>query len=163
GIFYSTRVIPETVYLSHGVARLRVPLVPAAAAEASRRHSAKVHEADAKLQAAVDDYYAAFARGLLPQAGRYLRAALEYTHRPPRTVSMNPGDACGAAGWRSPFTGRVRVTGRLTDADPHDGAGVAWILDQVVGGGRHELSSGELPNGGSVRLAQGRHPERLDS
>jgi hypothetical protein len=243
GIFYSTRVISDTVYLSHGTSRLQVPLVPAAAVEEHRRHMARVQQEEAKLQEAVERHYAAFARSLVPQTGRYLLAAWDYQHRPtadakltpkdwasgkglrpfaldqwlhylegnrlsdfrllnkpvaaydgeagvqawmgseerpwwgvnttvrevpietfvlpPRTVSMNPGDVGGTVGWRSPFTGRVRLTGRLTDADPHDGAGVHWAIDHVTAAGRHEVSSGDLPNGASYRLDQGRHPERL--
>jgi hypothetical protein len=82
---------------------------------------------------------------------------------PPRSVSVNPGLEGGAVGWKSPFTGRVRITGRLTDADPHDGVGVAWAVDHAGAGGRRELSSGEMPNGGSEALDQGRNPGPLAS
>jgi hypothetical protein len=245
GIFYSSRVISDTVYLSHGSHRLRIPLVPPAEVEKHRQHSAQVREAEKKLQDEVERHYAAFAASLLPQAGDYLRAALEYQSRPqdqagvsvqdfakqrklrpfaleqwvhylggsrlgdfhllpnavrdydgeagvhvwgahaerpwwgvnsnthevpdetwllpPRTTSINPGVEGGAVGWKSPFTGRVRVTGRLVDADPHDGVGVSWVVDLVSGRVRRELSSGTMPNGGNLTLDQGRHPERLAS
>jgi hypothetical protein len=81
----------------------------------------------------------------------------------PRSVSVNPGVEGGAVRWTSPFTGTVRVTGKLTDADPHDGSGVAWAIDLTNGAGRRELSSGTLPNGASRPLEAGRHPERLTS
>jgi hypothetical protein len=243
GIFYSSRVISDTVYLSHGTHRLRVPLVPPAEVEKHNRHMARVHEAEKRLQGEADRDYAAFAESLLPRTGEYLQAAWEYQARPadqagvsvqdfaskrklqpfaldlwvqylgggrlgeirrlhvpvrnydgevgvhvwgahaerpwwgvnsnhhevgietwllpPRTTSMNPGVEGGAVAWKSPFTGRVRVTGRLTDADPHDGVGVSWVVDLVSGRVRHELSSGSMPNGGDLRLDQGRHPERL--
>jgi hypothetical protein len=82
---------------------------------------------------------------------------------PPRSVSVNPGVEGGAVGWKSPISGTVRIKGRLTDADPHDGAGVAWAIDHVTRQGRCELSSGVLPNGGLRRLDQGRFASRLES
>jgi hypothetical protein len=82
---------------------------------------------------------------------------------PPRSVSVNPGVEGGSVGWKSPIAGTVRIAGRLTDADPHDGAGVAWAIDHVTRRGRCELSSGRVPNGGAKRLDQGRFASRLES
>src|SRR5262249_2058313 len=82
---------------------------------------------------------------------------------PPHSVSVNPGVEGGSVGWKSPIAGTVRITGRLTDGDPHDGAGVAWDIDHLTRQGRGELSSGVLPNGGSRPLEQGRFAGRLDS
>jgi hypothetical protein len=243
GIFYSSRVISDSVYLSHGTNRLRIPLVPPAEVEKHRQHMARVHQAEKKLEDEVDRQYAAFAQGFLPQTADYLQAAWEYQTRPPdqasvsigdfarqrklrsfaldqwvqylgggrladfrplqnpvrnydgepgvhvwgahaerpwwgvnsnrhevavetwllppRTVSINPGTEGGAVGWKSPFTGRVRIAGRLVDGDPHDGTGVSWVVDHVSGRVRHELSSGSMPNGGDLKLDQGRCAERL--
>jgi hypothetical protein len=80
---------------------------------------------------------------------------------PPRSVSVNPGTEGAAVGWKSPITGTVEIAGRLTDADPYDGTGIAWVIDHLTRDGRCELSSGRLPNGGSRRLAQGRFANRL--
>jgi len=80
---------------------------------------------------------------------------------PPRSVSVNPGTEGGSVGWKSPITGTVGIAGRLTDADPYDGTGVSWVIDQVTREGRRELSSGRVPNGGSKRLDQGRFAGRL--
>jgi hypothetical protein len=82
---------------------------------------------------------------------------------PPRSVSVNPGVEGGSVGWMSPITGKVQITGRLTDGDPYDGVGVAWQVDHLTRAGRHQLCSGRLPNGGSMRLDQGRFGTRLDS
>src|SRR5262249_49917394 len=82
---------------------------------------------------------------------------------PPRSVSVNPGVEGGSVGWRSPVKGMVRITGRLTAGEPHDGAGGAWAVDHVRRPGRCELASGLLPNGGSKRLDQGRFAHRLES
>jgi hypothetical protein len=82
---------------------------------------------------------------------------------PPHSVSVNPGVEGGAVGWRSPVAGTVRITGRLTDGDPHDGVGVSWAIDHLTRQERRQLASGRLPNGGSMRLDQGRFARRLDS
>src|SRR5262249_43737321 len=82
---------------------------------------------------------------------------------PPRSVSVNPGVEGGSVGWKSPIAGTVRIAGRLTDGDPHDGSGVARAIALVTRRGRCELSSGVLPNGGSRRLDQGRFASRLDA
>jgi hypothetical protein len=245
GIFYSSRVISDTVYLSHGTHRLRIPLVPQTEVEKHQRHQALVEEQQRKLDATVEDRYADFARSLIPHTAEYLLATWDYQHRPaaeagmsagdwatkhglrqfaltgwldylgggklhhfnllrfpirdydgepgvqvwgahaerpwwgvnttdhdigietfllpPHAVSINPGTEGGAVAWKSPVKGRVRITGRLTDADPHDGAGVSWVVDHLAGGVRRELSSGSMANGGSRPLAHGRTPERLDS
>jgi hypothetical protein len=82
---------------------------------------------------------------------------------PPHSVSVNPGTEGGAVGWKSPISGTVSVNGRLTDADPHDGTGVAWVIDHVTRDGRRELSSGRVPNGGSKRLEEGDFGRRLSA
>jgi hypothetical protein len=82
---------------------------------------------------------------------------------PPHSVSVNPGVEGGSVGWKCQIAETVQITGRLTDADPHDGAGVSWAIDHVTRQGRCELSSGLLPNGGSKRLDQGRFANGLDS
>ena len=89
--------------------------------------------------------------------------AIETFLLPPRSVSVNPGVEGGAVAWRSPVSGTVRVAGRLTDGDPYDGTGVAWAIDHLTKDGRHQLASGRLPNGGSMRLDQGRLAGALGS
>ena len=79
---------------------------------------------------------------------------------PPRTLSINPGTEGGAVGWKSPITGTVRITGKLTDADPLDGVGVIWAIDYIRNRVRHELSSGTCLNT-TVKLEEGRTPQRL--
>ena len=213
GIFFSSHVISDEAYLSHGTARLRIPLVGAAEVERHQQHQGGVQKMEHRLQAAVDQQYSKFARTLLPQTSRYLLAAWDYEHRPadqaklsadefatrenlhgfalnqwlsylkgppfgpyqvlnvperdfdgeqgvmawrvraerpwwgvntnerevaietfclpPRTLSINPGTEGGAVGWKSPYAGSVRITGKLTDADPLDGVGVVWAIDHV--------------------------------
>jgi hypothetical protein len=83
---------------------------------------------------------------------------------PPRSISVHPGPANGVVvGWRSPIAGMVRITGRLTDADPAGGDGVAWILDHRSAAGLRELASGDVPNGGSQALDRGKDGDGLSS
>src|SRR5581483_5019430 len=50
---------------------------------------------------------------------------------PPRSVAVHPGPAGGVAvGWKSPVAGKVRVTGRVADADPVAGDGIAWVVER---------------------------------
>src|SRR5262249_24898086 len=92
GIFYSSRVIADTVYLSHGTQRLRIPLVPPSEREKHRRHMTRVHELERKLRREVEERYAAFARSLLPQTARYLLASWEYQNRPADQVNLSTED-----------------------------------------------------------------------
>jgi hypothetical protein len=83
---------------------------------------------------------------------------------PPRSVAVHPGPDNGVAvAWSSPVSGRVRVRGRLLDADPVAGDGVAWVIDLNQSGARRQLASGGLPNGGAQRFDQGAGAERLQA
>jgi hypothetical protein len=75
---------------------------------------------------------------------------------PPRSVSVHPGPSNGVAvAWRSPITGKVRVSGRVVDADPVGGDGVAWLIDHRTAGSRSQLAAGDFPNGGRQAFEQG--------
>ncbi|HEY7311437.1 MAG TPA: PSD1 and planctomycete cytochrome C domain-containing protein [Gemmataceae bacterium] len=81
---------------------------------------------------------------------------------PPRAVSVHPGPTNGVVvAWRSPVAGTVRIKGRLLDADPVGGDGVAWAIDRRAGAARSELASGDLGNGGAQRFEQGKGAEPL--
>ncbi len=72
---------------------------------------------------------------------------------PPRSVSVHPGPSNGVVvGWKSPIAGTVRITGRVADADPVGGDGIAWAIDHRRKFTR-ELASGAFPNGGSQAIA----------
>ena len=69
---------------------------------------------------------------------------------PPHSVAVHPSPKAGVAiAWRSPFTGSARITGKVADADPNCGDGVEWKLEQHQAGGKKELASGSIPNGGA--------------
>jgi hypothetical protein len=81
---------------------------------------------------------------------------------PPRSVSVHPGPTNGVAvGWKSPITGTVKITGRLRDADPAGGDGIAWIVDHRSGGTRRQLAAGDFANGGAQDLAGGKNGHSL--
>jgi hypothetical protein len=82
---------------------------------------------------------------------------------PPRAVTLHPGPASGVvAAWQSPVAGVVRVGGRVADADPNGGDGIAWRIDlHPAGGGRQSLASGDIPNGGAQPFDKGSTADRL--
>ncbi len=63
---------------------------------------------------------------------------------PPRSVAVHPTPTSGVAmAWRSPFSGRVRVTARVSDA--HSGGnGVEWALEHDHGLRGDTLASGTI-------------------
>src|SRR5439155_649914 len=69
---------------------------------------------------------------------------------PPKSVSVHPGPASGVAVvWTSPASGTFKISGKVTDADPNGGDGIAWIIDHRRISGVRELASGDFPNGGA--------------
>jgi hypothetical protein len=81
---------------------------------------------------------------------------------PPRSVAVHPGPRGGVVlSWRSPVSGTVSVRGRLTDADPNCGDGVAWTLDRRTSGGRVGLAAGGFENGGAQSLTEGERAKAL--
>jgi Protein of unknown function (DUF1553)/Protein of unknown function (DUF1549)/Planctomycete cytochrome C len=81
---------------------------------------------------------------------------------PPHTVSVHPGPTAGVAvAWQSPIDGKVSVAGRVVDADPVCGNGIAWKIEHRQGGQAHELTGGEYPNGGAQRFDEGTGATRL--
>lgn len=55
-----------------------------------------------------------------------------WTTLPPRTLFIHPApDGPVALAWLSPFTGTVNIKGRVADAHPGGGDGVAWRLEHI--------------------------------
>jgi mono/diheme cytochrome c family protein len=72
---------------------------------------------------------------------------------PPHSVSVHPGPTTGVAIlWSSPLSGVVTVTGKVADADPAGGDGIAWVLGLRSGTGLRTLASGGFENGGTQGL-----------
>jgi hypothetical protein len=73
---------------------------------------------------------------------------------PPQTVAVHPSPSAGAAAaWKSPMAGKVRVSGRVLDADGVCGDGIDWTFDHVSGGTR-ELARGAIANGAMAAVPE---------
>ena len=73
---------------------------------------------------------------------------------PPKALSVHPSPKAGiSVGWKSPVTGTVAVSGRLMDADPNCGNGVAWTLEQRTAAATVKLAEGSFNNGASADIA----------
>ena len=83
---------------------------------------------------------------------------------PPHTVGIHPSPKAGvAAGWKSPITGTIEIKGRVADADPNCGDGIAWNIEVKREGGTTELASGAIPNGGAQDFSAGMGASNLTS
>lgn len=72
---------------------------------------------------------------------------------PPRTMVVHPGpDRDVALGWRSPFTGQVRLRAKVTDGHPTGGDGVSWTVVLATETGRDVLAGGAIDRGGSASI-----------
>jgi hypothetical protein len=81
---------------------------------------------------------------------------------PPKSVSVHPGPNNGVAvGWKSPITGIVKISGKVTDADNVCGDGIAWALDHRAAAGVAEIVSGEIANGGTQNFDQAKDAAKL--
>jgi len=63
-----------------------------------------------------------------------------WTKLPPQSLFVHPGaNGAVAIGWLSPFTGKVRITGRVKDAHPGGPDGVGWSIAHVAADVRLDL------------------------
>ena len=83
---------------------------------------------------------------------------------PPKTVSIHPGPNNGVAvAWKSPITGNIRISGKVTDADNVCGDGIAWVIEHQSASLKHDLASGAFVNGGAQGFEQGAGAAQLNS
>lgn len=83
---------------------------------------------------------------------------------PARSVAVHPGPKSEiAVVWRSPFAGVAAVRGRVQDADPACGDGIAWEIALCTDGRTERLATGAFPNGGQQEFAQGAGSDRLQT
>jgi hypothetical protein len=75
GMFLSSHILSGKSYAAHVSPRKKIPLISGAEIESRERASLPLKEAEARLAAVEEREFSAFARNLLPQAGRYLLAA----------------------------------------------------------------------------------------
>jgi hypothetical protein len=135
GIFFSSHIISDKGYLSHGTARLRIPLVPESEVEKHKKHMTRLHEAKTKLQTAVDHHYSEFAKNLLPQTGKYFIASWEYDRRPMDQANLSMEDFASQRGlqgfalaqWHEYLAGKQLGEYRLLKMPVRDYDGEAGI------------------------------------
>lgn len=73
---------------------------------------------------------------------------------PARGVVMHPSpDKEAVLCWQSPIAGRLKLQGRVADADNKCGNGAAWRLVHASPGGEQTLASGAIDNGRDQRFA----------
>jgi hypothetical protein len=83
---------------------------------------------------------------------------------PGRSVNLHPSPTAGVGvTWKSLVSGRVRITGRVTDGHSVCGDGIAWSISTAGGKTPGELASGTIANGGAQALTEGTGGARLDS
>lgn len=83
---------------------------------------------------------------------------------PPRSVAIHPSPKAGVgAAWKSPITGMIDIKGRVADADPNCGDGIAWQLEVQRDGKTVEIASGAIPNGGAQAFSEGHGAGNLKS
>lgn len=77
----------------------------------------------------------------------------------PDTIHMHPKyNQLVIAGWKSPVSGYVSVTGEVVDVDPSCGTGINWFIDKNAS----NLASGGYANGGSQTYANGTNGSNLN-
>lgn len=81
---------------------------------------------------------------------------------PARSVNMHPSPTQWiAAGWKSPISGLVDISGKVKDGDAACGNGFEWRLEASRGGTRRQLASGSVANGQGQSLADGENANSL--
>jgi len=83
---------------------------------------------------------------------------------PARCIAVHPSPKAGvAAGWKIPIRGKVRISGRVADADDKCGDGIEWRLEVRASAGVRTLASGAIPNGGAQQLSDGKGADKLEA
>ncbi|MSU35977.1 MAG: DUF1553 domain-containing protein [Pedosphaera sp.] len=81
---------------------------------------------------------------------------------PARSLSLTPSKTSGIVlGWTSPFSGTVRLTGRVSDRKTTGTKGFSSALDLRTPAGRMELAMFQVASGGAVDLATSPDRARL--
>ncbi len=82
---------------------------------------------------------------------------------PARSVAVSPAGTAGmSVGWKSPFTGLIRISGRVADAQTGSGDGVEWVVEAQHGDTSLVLTGSSIPDGGAEFLADTKGADRLD-
>ena len=167
GFFFSSHILPNPGVKTAGSPVLRIPL-------ASREELERRKQEEQRLEALVMTLPAAQLTNLAKNIhGKTGVHALQNGARsgtpsltanlndkevkfititmPPRSIAVHPSPKAGVAvTWKSPVSGRVKITGRVADADGNCGNGIEWALHYQT----NKISSGTINNGGSASIPE---------
>jgi hypothetical protein len=166
GIFFSSRILDKFAAKTAGENPMRIPLL--SPDESAKRDAAKkrLPEIDAQLAQVLrplteESRNGAGNAGLigwrLPGADNPSLTINTSDHDvsrgtanfPARSAVLHPGPhSAVSAVWRSPEAGPVRISARVSDADPHCGDGIEWAICQSG----KTLASGVLEKGKSAAV-----------
>ena len=167
GIFFSSRILDQFASKSNGESIMRIPLLSKDGMAKRETAKQRLAEIDARMADGLRTLTeqirdAAGKPGLiswhLPRVDNpsltintaAQEAIVTTVTFPPRSVVLHPGPASPVtAVWRSEEGGPVRVSVRVTDADPHCGDGIEWSLRN----GAKTLGSGLLDKGKSAEFS----------
>jgi mono/diheme cytochrome c family protein len=181
GIFFSSHILAETGPPTAGPPMLRVPLASPEELQARARRDERMRELATKIVATLGGAPlsttvrdAGGQKGLLALRGEQetpnllvnpgdAPRAFSTIDLPARCVTLHPSPQAGVAAiFTSPAELVVAVTGRVADADAHNGDGIEWTLERVRAGrerggdGAAELlARGAIDNGGAMELDHG--------
>lgn len=98
GIFFSTHILPKLTPKGAGETIIRVPLASQAEMGRRKKYEERLAQLEKEVKAAADQQYAAFAKSMKPQAGRYLLELWEYQTRPADQSARTLGEFAQSRG-----------------------------------------------------------------
>ncbi len=166
GIFFSSRILERFAVKTAGEKLMRIPLTAPDQLAAREAMWQRIAAIDAQLAGKLEPFTevkrdVAGKPGLVSWTGRGASnpslvintadspVAFSTIKLPARSIALHPGPKVSASGvWRSPISGKVKVSARLEDADPNCGDGITWLLRH----GEETLLSGEINNATSAEV-----------
>ena len=165
GIFFSSHILPNPGAKTAGSPVLRIPLASREELDQRAQEEKRVEALAAALPAAQLTNLAKNIHGktgvhALQNPGRSDTPSLTANLNdkevkfititmPARSIAVHPSPKAGVSiAWKSPVSGRVKVTGRVADADGNCGNGIEWALHYQT----NKIASGAIDNGGMASI-----------
>ena len=164
GIFFSSHILPKFQSKGEGEKLARWPLLSPEQATERSRGQKRLVEIEAQLAGGLEPM-TLVKRDIFNKPGLHawnvkdadnpslvinttdVEQSFITIKLPAKSIALHPGPKTAAsAAWRSPVTGKVRVSAQVRDADATCGDGIAW---EVRHAGK-KLGAGEMNNGGSA-------------
>ncbi|HKQ39456.1 MAG TPA: DUF1549 and DUF1553 domain-containing protein, partial [Verrucomicrobiae bacterium] len=167
GIFFSSHILPNPGAKTAGSPVLRIPLASREELEGRQQEEKRLEALAATLPAARLTNLARNIHGktgvhALQNPGRKDTPSLTANLNdkevkfititmPPRSIAVHPSPKAGVSvAWKSPVAGRVKISGRVADADGNCGNGIDWALHH----GTNKIAAGAIDNGGSASIPE---------